>query len=242
MRATDLSVGRGWLRPSTLALLEAVSSAFLVLGTRRGKSRALRWLSNRLRFSDGLVSRMLRLQTGVLLQGHVIRAFCPERRSLIGWKTLQAFEWLHSEGYDFVFRTNSSSYVDLRKLSQLIASGNFPPSSFFGKTGFFLGKPFHSGAGYLLGSEAMAHVIARKSRWNHLWLDDVALSSLLYEFPAIVHGPLKRLDISSPKQLELCSSTELRLHFHFRLKTTDHLETVSLGERFRKRYTAVTGQ
>ena len=240
--AEDSTGGRRWLNPSILVLLEVVSSAVLALGTRWRTSQSIRWFARRICFSDGLASRMLRLETGVSLQGNVIRTFCPERRSLIGWKTLRALEWLHSEGYDFVFRTNSSSYVDLMKLSQLINSGHFPLSGFFGKTGVFFGQPFHSGAGYLLGSEAINQVMARKSRWNHFWLDDVALSALLEGCPAIVHGPLQRLDVSSLKQFEFCSPKELRLHFHFRLKTKNHRETVLLGERFRERYTAITGQ
>jgi len=234
-------VTSAWLRQSALTLLELASSVVLALGSRGRKSRAMCWVLKRVTLSDRLVTRILGLNTRVSLDRNVIRVFCPERRSLIGWKSLRAFEFLRSEGYEFVFRTNSSSFVDVNKLKNLIVSEKFPPSTFFGKDGIFCGQPFHSGAGYLLGSEAMYQLLVRKSRWNHLFLEDVALSLLIggRAEVSITHGPLSRLDISSLHELNECTQRQLRENFHFRLKTKDHRETVTLAHKFRERYEAV---
>ena len=47
---------------------------------------------------------------------------CSDTYSAMGVKTIKAFEWVHSNlDYDYIFRTNTSSYVDFRNLMKYLS-------------------------------------------------------------------------------------------------------------------------
>jgi hypothetical protein len=167
---------------------------------------------------------------------HLIRYNSPEHLMLAGWKTLMAIEWAISRGFTHVFRTNSSSFIDLVKL-QVLAEGVGDSSPVvLGKLGSFLGFPFVSGAGVLLNRAAMEGLVEDRARWNHALLDDISMAQLVRTLPAVRVCSLDRLDLVSLNNLRATSDAKLRKHFHFRLKTLGHRHTVALGREFVERY------
>lgn len=83
----------------------------------------------------------------------------PELRSLIGLKTLLSFKFLlENDDFDFLVRTNSSSYLDIPLLES--ASLNWPRSQFFaGVQGDFYGEQFTSGAAYILSRDLVILIV-----------------------------------------------------------------------------------
>ena len=47
---------------------------------------------------------------------------CSDTYSAMGVKTIKAFEWVNSNlDYDYIFRTNTSSYLDFRNLMKYLS-------------------------------------------------------------------------------------------------------------------------
>jgi hypothetical protein len=155
----------------------------------------------------------------------------PSNLELIGLSTIEAFSYV-LENYDFqyIFRTNSSSYVNLQKLLKLTES--------LPKTGVYAGLEgrilrqiaFASGAGYLLSRDIVEEICLSPSLWRHGLIDDVALAdfvstSLKTEIGQI---PLPRCTVANLEEARALSRSEIQDHFHYRCKTGSTLETVEI--------------
>lgn len=158
------------------------------------------------------------------------KIFCTKEESLfnIGYKTIEAFEYLYNNyEFDYIFRTNSSSYVNLDKMIDFLE--NKPKSSFY--CGYInLQKNtnilFGSGSGYFLSKDLIGMILSKSDSWNHSLIDDVALGKFLSEHNVqLVQS--KRLDINRLQDDLLYNfdrpilSDEIKNHFHFRCKTSD---------------------
>jgi hypothetical protein len=153
-----------------------------------------------------------------------------EDSSLIGLKTLQALQFVVDHyDFDFIFRTNSSSYVDGNRLVEFTRNitstdfyGGFPGHSRFG--------PFASGAGILLSKSLVEKVLEESTRWRHGLIDDVALSKLIQDwvYPKLTITPLSRGEFQSPEQVVFAQDEEVRAGYHFRCKAESPDETIQI--------------
>ncbi len=156
-----------------------------------------------------------------------------EHGALIGIKTLHAFRYvLHNYDFDYIFRTNSSSYVDgelLVKKAKTLPEGDF----YGGVPGAGPDGPFASGAGILLSKSVIEKVLAAESCWRHGLIDDVALSQLIKEClqPSIVLQPLPRMEFGSIQELQSARPQDVKNSFHFRCKTNSANETIQIMKR-----------
>lgn len=154
-------------------------------------------------------------------------------RSLIGLKTLLAFEYLvkHYE-FDYIIRTNSSSYFDLSRLRRFIASA--PRQNLYaGYPGQFYGEDFLSGAAFIMSRDVVTTVVENPDLWNLELPDDVAISRLVAESGKVSAEYLNRKVIESKAHAE-----EFIEHhpaeiiddrpFHYRCKTGEVHETVAI--------------
>jgi hypothetical protein len=90
-----------------------------------------------------------------------------------GKKTLLCFEEiLKYRDFDYVFRTNTSSYLN-----------------------------FGSGAGYILSKDLVELIVNHKKAWNHDLNEDVALGRILYDLEVPLNQ-LDRYDIESLRDLK----------------------------------------
>lgn len=97
----------------------------------------------------------------------------------IGLRTLEAFKYaLDHYSFDYLARTNTSSYVDVNQLSR-----GLPPRSsqhkVFALQGSWGRTPYPSGALYVLPRQTVELVADRAGDWQHEYIDDVALGLLL---------------------------------------------------------------
>lgn len=153
-----------------------------------------------------------------------------EHSSLIGLKTLKAFQFVvDNYDFDFVFRTNSSSYIDGDLLVELTKHksgtdfyGGFPGRSRFG--------PFASGAGILISKSIVEKVLENSTRWRHGLIDDVALSKLIQERvrPNVTISPLSRDEFQSPEQVSLAKDDVIKNGYHFRCKAESPEKTIQI--------------
>jgi len=160
-------------------------------------------------------------------QLEVLKVDVPDVYSLIGLKTLQAFRYaLEHKEFDYIYRTNVSSYVDLGDL--LRETRNLPLSDVYaGAEGFFYNIAFASGSGYLVSRDVVAQVVTHSRDWNHLLVDDVALGEIIEEFLSTKLRDLPRRDFTNAEQV----TGNLEDFFHFRCKALDPNETIQIMER-----------
>jgi hypothetical protein len=151
----------------------------------------------------------------LLVQGRDVFLPVDDGLGHTGEKTLAFFEFaLEHSGFDVLFRTNCSSYVDLPNL-RAFADLNVRTEHYYaGFTGRHGETEFASGSGYFLSRDLVQAVIDERERWNRDLLDDVALAEVLHR-AGVAPAPLPRRDYSSAAEVSAADTSS----FHFRCKT-----------------------
>lgn len=132
--------------------------------------------------------------SGNTIEDNVIKTDVIENLYACGEKTLKAFELIKDYDYDYIFRTNSSSYVDKKLLKQYLEDK--PRDMYYsGLIGNYNGLQFASGSGFSISKNVVDLILQNKSMWNHSLIDDVALANLLKMFGVKpTHSP--RFDVT----------------------------------------------
>ena len=155
----------------------------------------------------------------------------PEDWSLIGLKTTLAFKYLlDNYDFDYLFRTNTSSYLDVPTLLEYLAIK--PRKNMYaGVIGTAFGNTrFASGAGILLSRDIVQRISDNSDRWKHGLVDDVAIADLVATFqdPSVIVSELPRLDFASLEEAKSTDAETIRENFHFRCKTSSAAETIGI--------------
>lgn len=152
----------------------------------------------------------------------------------IGYKTIKMFEYcLNNYDFDYIFRTNSSSYIRIDKLNQYLI--NKPKNNFYNAIiGSHDGITFASGAGYFLSRDLIELIIKNKEKWNHGYIDDVALALLLRN-ENITPTNSTRFDINEYNMNNL-DNINLDYFFHFRCKCSDRNNDIEIFKQLDKKF------
>jgi hypothetical protein len=125
------------------------------------------------------------------LEGDIIRAPHIESFHGIGNKTISAFEYfLLNEEFDYVFRPNSSSFVNIPKLLEFLDTAplmNYYSGSplWFNSGGVTEEDKINgpeqccSGCGYILSRDLVELIVHKQDMWQHRMIDDMALCKFL---------------------------------------------------------------
>jgi hypothetical protein len=162
----------------------------------------------------------------------------PEIRPLIGLKTIEAFKYvLEVFEFDYVFRTNTSSLINPRKLSDFLQT--------IPKFGIYAGfkmktetkEDFASGAGILMSRDVLSQVCEAESQWRHGLPDDVALAELIanHTVNSVHLQNLPRSHALTLEQAQHLGPEELIEAFHFRCKSESPRESVEIMHNLWKR-------
>ena len=125
--------------------------------------------------------------------------YCPciDNEKNIGNKTLMSFEWLlNNKKFDYIFRSNTSSYINQKKLLEFITDK--PINNFYsGIIGYDNEEKiyFASGSGYFLSRDLVKLVVDNKNVLDYNILDDVALGKFLTKYQIINYPFYRRLNI-----------------------------------------------
>jgi len=188
-------------------------------GSLPGLSRILSYLS-RLRFGDSTIAEIKNSASPCesvkgpsnLSTVDVIFTPVPSNPELIGLSTIEAFRYvLENYAFQYIFRTNSSSYVNLQKLLRLTES--LPKTGVYaGFEGRILRKTvFASGAGYLLSRDIVEAICLRPGIWRHGLIDDIALADFMSTSLKAQIGqiPLPRRTVDSLDDAKTLSRREI---------------------------------
>ena len=137
----------------------------------------------------------------------------------VGYKTIETFDWaLQNKKFDYIFRVNSSSYVNINQLIHFIENVQ-EGSLYAGKIIelSMLNLRFISGSGIILDRDSVRNIVENKKLWNHSFIDDVAMGDIC-----------TNLNISPTSgnffelQKNVFSYKDLDESYHFRCKLEDY--------------------
>lgn len=159
--------------------------------------------------------------------------FCPfeDTYTNMGYKTISSFQWLlENKKFDYIFRTNASSYVNQKKLYEFI--DNKPKYNFYCGIIPFEHLKFCSGCGYFLSRDLVKLVVENRDIWDHNLIDDVALAKLLSMFSVPLNDKAKRFDID-----KYDDNDEIDLsHYHYRCKCDDRNDDMKIMKKIHKKF------
>ncbi len=136
----------------------------------------------------------------------------------VGYKMLNAFSYcLDNVDFDYIYRTNLSSYVYQPGLFSYVKSLG-ENNVYKGAVGICKGIRFASGCGYLISKNLVRYIVEHKSSWNHSLIDDVALAQVLGGIN-VFPEPVKRIDILNNADLVKFNVETIGDCFHFRCKS-----------------------
>lgn len=157
-----------------------------------------------------------------LLEGDTLHIKIDESLSHVYEKMMRAFQYFEPvlSNYDFVFRTNLSSYLDIPAYREFCST--LPRSGVYsGVVGSHGGISFASGAGFTMTPDLIRRLVAEHP--PEVYLDDVSIGAAVQRW-GIPVLPAPRLDLSSSGKWILHRSPYAGPVFHRRIKT-DHRET-----------------
>jgi len=130
-------------------------------------------------------------------------------------KTLLAFDWAVSNlDFDYVFRTNTSSFVDYKKLQQFVKRNQ----NNLDYSGVVLdvmeGDTIASGAGFFLSRKNVELLLENREIFDTFLPDDVAIARLLKNFGISPSNLIRKNLKSVPKPSSVYQSE----HFHYRCR------------------------
>lgn len=182
------------------------------------------------------------------IDGDKIICNCIESIDNIGLKTVKSFELLSKFEFDYIFRTNLSSFVNINNMLKYLE--NMPSEKFYGGmcTLNFSGEHFNkfgegtfaSGSGYFLSKDVVKLIIDNKEHWDHSIIDDVAIAGLLKRL-GITPTLCNRLDITNTNNNEFYYNgvnvtNDIENNYHFRCKTSgDRSGDIEIFEKLNKK-------
>lgn len=157
-----------------------------------------------------------------------LKANIPDSIATVGLSTILAMKFaLENFCFDFLVRTNTSSYVDLPRLQELIVH-NKAENHVYAQTGSWGQRAYPSGALYVLPRQLVQQAVVNYKFWIHDYIDDVSIGLLLdLKRNDLVHVP--RFEFTANTKLESLESKESFTYGlpHYRCKGNTPLETIA---------------
>jgi hypothetical protein len=125
--------------------------------------------------------------------------------------------FLNRTNADFLYFSNTSSYINLIELNKLIKT--FPVSKVYGGTrGTFGDIPFMSGANRMLSRDLVEKLVSNFSLWDFSYVEDVSMGKLLSgEDTNFVAIPSQVFQ--TKEQIDSADIIQMKQNVHFRLKS-----------------------
>ena len=189
-------------------LVVLVLDSFTQNSIRNSKIQKSTWVKDFSNYSEVLFYKG-GLET--IRSGHDLLLNCSDTYSDMGIKTLKAFEWVDSNlSYDYIFRTNTSSYVNYKNLIRYLKIIKKEGTDYCGYIGDYDGIEYVSGSGIILSEQAIKTIIRYKSELDTEIVEDVAFGKLL-KLNEISPIKGKRKDIESHKDIRNIDSDEYHI-------------------------------
>lgn len=149
-------------------------------------------------------------------KGHFIINNLPESYLNAASKIINCFEQTMYDDYDYLFHTNSSSYIDKELLYKWLE--NKPRKRFYsGLIGSHNGINFASGCGFTLSKDLVELSLINRNKWENTPIFDVDLGKTMLELNIPIY-PAPRQDFYTLIHDKHSIPTDF---FHYRCKSND---------------------
>lgn len=148
------------------------------------------------------------------INGHFVVNNLPETVSNGGYKLVNCLLKTFDLEYDYIYHTNSSSYLDKKLLKKWLVDK--PRKNFYsGVVGNHNGIKFASGCGFTMSKDVVNLILENEHNWIHGSNDDVTLGKLLSDLNIDVY-PAPRFDVNKNNVDKIPDN-----YFHYRCNTND---------------------
>jgi len=154
-----------------------------------------------------------------IIVGNNILTDVPESLINCGNKSIEAFKLISNMDFDFILRTNSSSYIDKNLLKLHLE--NKPKNNFYsGILGNHFGIPFCSGSGFIISKDLVHLLIDNEEKLDFSLIDDVCFGEFLSS---------NGIPLINSYRFDLTHNTNEidEGFFHYRLKTNNRINDIN---------------
>ena len=135
------------------------------------------------------------------------------------WKQLAVYRFVKDNyDFDFLYETNTSSYIIPRKILELIDEES-DGIVYAGHLGY-PGANFVSGSNRLLSAKALNLLIKKRRLWDTALLEDVAIGKLFSKLGILIQE-LPSLSLTNESEVMNLSKESIVENYHFRLKSDE---------------------
>jgi hypothetical protein len=151
-------------------------------------------------------------------------ADCSDSYKMMHWKFYLLLKEIINDEWDYIFRTNSSSYVDKENLLKF--AENLPSENCY--CGMSWGH-YASGAGFFLSKDAASIIINSNYSSDEQDFEDMYIGNILYSNNVLVTHGAKRADLDNGDYGDLDT-------YHFRCKSDidRQIDLVRFDEIYKK--------
>ena len=122
---------------------------------------------------------------------------CSDKYEDMGIKTLKAFNWVFENlNFDYIFRTNTSSYVNYENLIEYVNNLAKKEIDYCGFIGSYEDINYVSGSGIILSRHAVQKILNSRNKFDETLVEDIAIGKLLKSI-SILPTTGNRQDIES---------------------------------------------
>ena len=187
----------------------------------------LRWsptLQGPIHRIDSLVGNFLRkkinLEVMVKKDDYLIELFVnfPSTHLTLPNVELALFKYFIEEtDAEFLYMTNTSSYVNLENLNSLIK--DFPKSKVYGGSMQNFAKiPYASGANRIVSRDLVKVLIENFNTWDYQFVEDVSMGKILIN-ESYIKKEIPSITVRNPSEIKILNENQLRNTAHFRMKS-----------------------
>jgi hypothetical protein len=134
-----------------------------------------------------------------------------------GILTIEVFKMIFNLEFDYIFRTNSSSYIDKKILKEFLKD-KAKEKFYCGIIGQHNSLIFCSGSGYFLSKDLVELLINNSHEINHNYIDDVAFGEFLTS---------KKINLVQSERFDVLNESNIPTNFfHYRLKTVNRFDDI----------------
>ena len=154
------------------------------------------------------------------IKNNILTVKSSDKYQDIGYKTLQAFDWVNSNlNFDYIIRINTSTFLNTNKLIQFLTENK----NEYLYRGRILNNKFNenhvkwvSGAEILMSKNTFKLLLKNKNKFDFSLPDDVAIGKLLLSL-----GVKPQNSDSKIFNIKVFDNTKLEYGYHFRCRVDD---------------------
>lgn len=141
----------------------------------------------------------------------------PDTYQFLRWKDLAMLKYfLEQTSCDYIYMTTNNSYLSFDNLKRL--ANDLPLGKFYGGAKAYDGAEFAAGNSRLISRDVAQLIVKNRKVFSLGLIEDSAMGKLVKSLN-IDFVPLPSLIVDSPESLVQISESELKRHFHFRVKS-----------------------